>query len=71
MDISKAALINAWLGSLDLDKMHVDSNKILIVWNAALWHTKNSLNGIIFFLNDVEIEKQRIILPKVQSLYAM
>ena len=71
MDISKAALINAWLGSLDLDKMHVDSSKILIVWNAALWHTKNSLNGIIFFLNDVEIEKQRIILPKVQSLYAM
>ena len=37
------------IGSLDLGKMCVASNTLLVMRCGALWDTENPLEGIIFF----------------------
>ena len=47
--------------SLDLDKMHVTSNRILVVPNGVLWDTKTHLKVYIFTCYECEMDKKEFL----------
>lgn len=55
------------LGSLDSDKICVTSNRMLVVDNAALYHTINSLLKYLFLVMNTRLAKKFLKFGRVET----